>query len=61
MKLKIKMKLKLVQKTGRKFIHIADIISGIIKSSKKRGIHILNLTGNKLITLDEIIKKVQMF
>ena len=45
------------KKTGRKFIHIADIISGIIKSSKKRGIHILNLTGNKLITLDEIIKK----
>ncbi len=45
------------KKTGRKFIHIADIISGIIKSSKKRGVHILNLTGNKLITLDEIIKK----
>lgn len=45
------------KKTGRKFIHISDIISGIIKSSKKRGVHILNLTGNKLITLNEIIIK----
>lgn len=43
-------------KTGRRFIHIRDIVSGIIKSIGLKGFHIINLTGEKLITLKDIIE-----
>jgi len=43
-------------RTGRCFIHISDIVSGIIKSIGLNGFNIINLEGDKLITLDEIIK-----
>ena len=43
-------------KTGRRFIHIQDIIRGIIMSIGVNGFNIINLTGDKIITLNEIIK-----
>lgn len=44
------------KKTGRKFIHISDIIKGIIKATKIKGVNTINLAGDKLITLENIIK-----
>lgn len=43
-------------KSGRRFIHIQDIIKGITKSLGIDGFHIINLTGDSIITLDDIIK-----
>jgi len=42
-------------KTGRCFIHVADIVSGIIRSIGLSGFNVLNLQGDKLITLCDII------
>ncbi len=42
-------------KTGRCFIHVSDIASGIIKSIGVRGFNILNLEGDCLISLGEVI------
>ena len=47
-------------KTGRCFIHISDIAKGIIKSIGLRGFNIINLEGDCLITLGNIVKKGQM-
>lgn len=44
-------------KTGRRFIHVSDIANGIIKSIGLGGFNIINLTGDKIITLDDIIEK----
>jgi len=46
-------------KTGRRFIHVSDIARGIIKSIGLSGFNIINLTGNKIITLDDVIQKSQ--
>ena len=43
-------------KTGRCFIHVSDIVSGIIRSVGMSGFHVLNLEGNKLISLGDIIE-----
>ena len=43
-------------KTGRCFIHVSDISSGIIKSIGLGGFNIINLQGNRLITLKDIIE-----
>jgi len=43
-------------KTGRCFIHVSDIASGIIKSISLEGFNIINLQGNKLITLKDIFE-----
>lgn len=43
-------------KTGRFFIHVSDIVCGIIKSIGLKGFNIINLSGGKLITLKDIIK-----
>lgn len=43
-------------KTGRRFIHVSDIAKGIIKSLGVNGFNIINLTGDKIITLEEVIK-----
>ena len=42
-------------KTGRCFIHVSDIASGIIKSIGAAGFNTLNLEGDRLISLGEII------
>ncbi|MBT3297527.1 NAD(P)-dependent oxidoreductase [archaeon] len=41
--------------SARKFIHISDIVNGIIKSLGLKGFNIINLEGSKLITLKDII------
>ncbi|OGZ53129.1 MAG: hypothetical protein A3B25_03265 [Candidatus Ryanbacteria bacterium RIFCSPLOWO2_01_FULL_48_26] len=41
---------------GRCFIHATDIASGIIKSVGISGFNIINLAGDKLVTLREIIE-----
>jgi len=46
-------------KTGRRFIHVSDIARGIIKSIGLSGFNIINLTGNKIITLDDVIQNSQ--
>ena len=46
-------------KTGRRFIHVSDIASGIKKSIGLNGFNILNLSGNRLITLRDIIETSQ--
>ena len=43
-------------RTGRHFIHVSDIVAGIIKSIGLDGFNIVNLGGDKLITLSEIIE-----
>jgi len=43
-------------KTGRYFIHVSDIASGILKSIGLPGFTIVNLGGNTLITLGDIIE-----
>lgn len=43
-------------RTGRCFIHVSDIASGIIKSIGLGGFHTINLAGDKLVTLSDIIE-----
>ena len=43
-------------KTGRCFIYVSDIVSGIIKSIGLNGFNILNLQGDSLITLKNLIE-----
>ena len=42
-------------KTGRCFVHVSDIVKGIIKSIGLKGFEIINLEGNDLITLGNVI------
>ena len=44
------------KKTARKFIYAEDVSEGIIASMDMKGVKILNLSGDKLITLNEIIE-----
>lgn len=41
--------------SGRRFIHVSDIASGIIASLGLPGFNIINLAGDKLITMGNII------
>ena len=43
-------------RTGRCFIHVADIANGVIKSIGLTGFNLINLQGDRLITLGEIIE-----
>jgi nucleoside-diphosphate-sugar epimerase len=43
-------------KNARRFIHVSDIVRGIIKSFNLRGFNKINLTGDSLITIGDIIK-----
>lgn len=43
-------------KTGRRFIHVSDIAAGIIASIGLKGLQVLNLEGERLITLKDIIE-----
>jgi len=42
--------------SGRCFVHVSDIASGIIKSVGLEGFNIVNLSGDKLATLSDIIE-----
>lgn len=46
-------------KTGRCFIHVSDIASGIIGSIGKGGFNIINLQGDGLVTLGQIVEVSQ--
>jgi nucleoside-diphosphate-sugar epimerase len=46
------------KKTLRRFIHIEDLCRGIIKSFKFKGLKILNLTGKKAVTIEQIVNKL---
>ncbi len=56
-------------KTGRRFVHVSDIARGITHSFGLEGFNIINLTGNQINTLKEIIdtsqkildKKIEVF
>jgi UDP-glucose 4-epimerase len=43
-------------RTGRCFIHVSDIAMGVIKSIGLTGFNLLNLQGDRLITLGEVIE-----
>lgn len=43
-------------RTGRCFIHVEDIVSGIVSSLGLQGFNIIDLQGDKLITLKDIIE-----
>jgi nucleoside-diphosphate-sugar epimerase len=42
-------------KTARRFIHVEDIVSGILASRGRAGFEIFNLSGDRPITLGEVI------
>ena len=46
-------------KTGRRFVHVSDITRGIIHSFGLDGFNIINLTGNQINTLQEIVSESQ--
>jgi len=46
-------------KTGRRFVHVSDIARGMIMSIGLNGFNIINLTNNKIITLQDIIETSQ--
>lgn len=46
-------------KNGRRFIHVTDIAKGIEKAIGLNGFNILNLSGNRLITMKDIIETSQ--
>lgn len=43
--------------TGRRFIHVDDIASGVLKSVGRTGFEIFNLSGDKIITLGDVIQQ----
>jgi len=46
-------------KTGRRFVHVTDIARGIISSLGLKNFNIINLSGDKVNTLEEIIEVSQ--
>ena len=46
-------------KTGRRFVHVKDIAKGIILSLGLKNFNIINLSGDKVNTLEEIIEVSQ--
>lgn len=49
------------KKTARKFIHLDDLINGILLSIKLKGFNILNLTSNEKISLNQIVEISEKF
>ena len=43
-------------RTGRCFVHVSDIASGIVKAVGTEGFNIVNLAGDKVVTLRDIIE-----
>ena len=48
-------------KNGRRFIHISDIVKGIIKSLGLKGFNTINLSGDRIITIGVLIETCQKF
>ena len=43
------------KRNGRRFVHVSDICNGIIKSVGLKGFNIINLTGDSVITIEDLI------
>lgn len=43
--------------TGRRFIHIDDIVEGILRAVGRTGFEIFNLSGDEIVTLGDVIKQ----
>ena len=48
-------------KNGRRFIHVSDIVKGIMKSIGLKGCNTINLAGDKIVTIDDLIKVGEKF
>jgi len=48
-------------KNGRRFIHVSDIVKGIMKSIGLKGCNTINLSGDKIVTIDDLIKVGEKF
>jgi nucleoside-diphosphate-sugar epimerase len=48
-------------KNGRRFIHVTDIVKGIMKSIGLKGCNTINLTGDKIITIADLIEVGEKF
>ena len=44
------------KKTARRFIYVKDVAEGIISSLPLKGINVLNLTGDELVSLEKIVE-----
>ena len=44
------------RKTSRRFVHLDDLINGILLSTKLKGFNLLNLTSNEKISLQKIVE-----
>ena len=44
------------RKTSRRFVHLDDLINGILLSTKLKGFNLLNLTSNEKISLKKIVE-----
>ena len=42
--------------TARRFIHVDDIVSGVLNSVGQTGVEIFNISGDRLITLREVVE-----
>ena len=42
--------------TGRRFIHVDDIAAGILAARGRRGFEIFNLSGDRTVTLGEVVE-----
>ena len=42
--------------TARRFVHVDDIVSGILSSIGRTGVEIFNISGDRLITLREVVE-----
>ena len=47
-------------KSGRRFVHVLDIVKGITNSFGLEGFNIINLTGNQINTLKDIVDTSQL-
>lgn len=52
-----KLEIKGSLRSGRRFIHVADIADGIISAVGRTGFEIFNLSGDQLVTFGEIIEQ----
>jgi UDP-glucose 4-epimerase len=51
-----KLEIKGSLRSGRRFIHVADVAEGIISALGRNGFEIFNLSGDRVITFGEIIE-----
>lgn len=45
------------RRSGRRFVHVSDIANGILLSVGRNDFQIINLSADKIITMDDVIKE----